>query len=179
MRNVIPTLKYSWLTFKHKWFVFCAGLKTGAPLWRLVIHDWSKLTRAEAPHYGRQFFGDKSDPLGFTYAWNHHQKTNPHHWEYWIPESGHNRGGYQDREPLPMPEHFIREMVADWLGASRAYEGAFPRSMAEWSWLNQNFAKCRLHDDTRRATMRVLSGVFKGEAFPLTLWGLNGDAKAT
>ena len=64
MYNTKPTLKYIWLTVKHKVFVFRAGLRTKAPLWRLIIHDWSKFTPSEAPHYGRQFFGDKSDPEG-------------------------------------------------------------------------------------------------------------------
>jgi len=32
-------MKYFILTLKHKWFVFLAGLKTKAPLWRLIIHD--------------------------------------------------------------------------------------------------------------------------------------------
>lgn len=160
MRNVIPTARYIWLTLKHKWFVFLAGLKTGAPLFRLLIHDWSKFTPAEAPHYGRQFFGDKSDPLGFSYAWNHHQKTNPHHWEYWIPESGHNRGGYNDHEPLPMPESYVREMVADWFGASRAYEGKWPTSRGSWAWLKANLDVIRLHPESRRMVEKVLDEAF-------------------
>lgn len=39
-------MKAHWNYFKyvirHKWFVFIAGLQTGAPLWRLIIHDWTK-----------------------------------------------------------------------------------------------------------------------------------------
>lgn len=160
MRNVIPTAKYIWLTVKHKVFVFRGGLRTGAPIGRLILHDWSKFTPMEAPHYGRQFFGDKSDPLGFSLAWNHHQKTNKHHWEYWIPASGHNRGGYADGEPLPMPDKYVREMVADWLGASRAYEGSWPVDRASWGWLQANINKIRLHRDTRRLVERVLSEIF-------------------
>lgn len=156
-----PTLKYCWLTIKHKWFVFRAGLRTRAPLWRLVIHDWSKFSPLEAPHYGRQFFGDKGDPLGFSYAWNHHQKNNKHHWEYWIPCTGHNRGGYGDNEPLPMPEKYVREMVADWLGASRAYEGRWPESREGWPWLKANLEKLRLHPTTRDRVEAVLSEVMR------------------
>ncbi len=159
MSNFLPTAKYVWLTLKHKYFVFRAGLKTGAPIWRLLIHDYSKLLPSEAPHYGRQFFGDKSDPLGFTYAWNHHQKNNPHHWEYWIPATGHNRGGFQDNAPLPIPEHFIREMIADWLGASRAYEGTFPTSRAEWNWFNKNFDGLKLHPDSKQRALEILAEV--------------------
>lgn len=156
MSNIIPTLRYVWLTCQHKWFVFVAGLRTGAQLWDLVIHDFSKFGRAEAPHYGRQFFGDRSDPLGFARAWAHHQNHNPHHWEYWIPRTGHDRGGFPGGEPLPMPERYAREMVADWLGASRAYEGAWPRSRSEWTWFQKNFEKLRLHPDTRVAVEQAL-----------------------
>ena len=137
MANIIPTLKYLWLTCKHKYFVFKAGRITGAPIWRLVIHDWTKFTPAEAPHYGRQFFGDQSDPEGFSLAWLHHQRNNPHHWEYWVPVTGHNRGGYRDLEPLPMPDWAVREMIADWMGAGRAYEGKWPTS--DWPWLVENW----------------------------------------
>lgn len=157
---MLPTLKYVWLTCKHKWFVFRAGLRTGAPVWRLVIHDWSKFTPQEAPYYGRQFFGDKGDPLGFSYAWNHHQKVNKHHWEYWIPTTGHNRGGYGDGEPLPMPEKYAREMVADWLGASRAYEGSWPASREAWPWLRENLHKIKLHPETRAHVENALAAAF-------------------
>lgn len=160
--NPIPTLKYIWLTCKHKIFVFRAGLRTRAPIWRLLIHDLSKFTRVEAPHYGRQFFGDQGDPLAFSYAWLHHQRSNPHHWEYWIPITGHNRGGYGDLEPLPMPEWAVREMVADWLGASRAYEGRWPEATQTWPWLIQNLDKIknRMHPKTCIMVDHVLSEVF-------------------
>jgi len=157
-----PTLKYIWLTIKHKAFVFRAGLKTKAPIWRLIIHDWSKFTPAEAPHYGKQFFGDQSDPLGFSKAWLHHQHTNPHHWEYWIPVTGHNRGGYGDLKPLPMPSWAVREMIADWIGASRAYEGKWPKSMQEWAWLQSNLTRIleRVHPVTAFEIEYVLEKVF-------------------
>ena len=155
------TLKYIWLTIRHKAFVFRAGLKTKAPIWRLVIHDWTKFTPFEAPYYGRQFFGDKGDPLGFSYAWLHHQRNNPHHWEYWIPITGHNRGGFKDLEALPMPEWAVREMVADWMGASRAYEGVWPRSISEWGWMKENLdsIKERVHKETAVMIDRVLREV--------------------
>ena len=156
------TLQYIWLTIKHKWHVFRAGLKTKAPIWNLIIHDWSKFTPAEAPHYGRQFFGPADDPIGFSMAWLHHQNLNPHHWEYWIPRTGHNRGGYQDGEPLPMPERYVREMVADWLGASRAYEGSYPENILRWKWLNDNWDKIIIHSETRDKLRKVLREYFNG-----------------
>lgn len=201
-------MNYFWLTLKHKWFVFLAGLKTKAPLYNLIVHDWTKLTPAELPHYQRQFFGDKGDPEGFNRAWVHHQNANPHHWEYWISRMAHNRGGdkekvrvcahqpeigpyqifYQDREicevgtwgtlrpgedswewyhdatlieqslkattPLPMPEKYVREMVADWMGAGRAYTGSWDDLP---KWLEQNAEKMILHPKTVVLLWGVLS----------------------
>ena len=165
------TLQYLWLTLRHKAFVFRAGLRTGAPIWRLVTHDWSKFTPAEAPHYGRQFFGAADDPLGFSKAWLHHQHLNPHHWEHWIPVTGHNRGGFSDLEPLPMPMWAVREMVADWMGAGRAYEGAWPDSVRRWDWFQQQWVKVapRMHPLTIRRVERTL-----GDAFGFIL-GPDGD----
>lgn len=135
-------MKYLWLTLKHKWFVLLAGRRTRAPLWRLLIHDWTKLTPMELPHYQRQFFGKTDDPAGFVRCWLHHQNSNPHHWEYWIPRTGHSHCStpYPDNEPIPMPEWAIREMVADWLAAGRAYEGKWP-DVNDWRWLQQNFLR--------------------------------------
>jgi len=142
------SLKYAWLTIKHRWFVLLAGMKIGAPIHRLILHDLSKFSPAELRHYGRQFFGEADDPLGFSYAWLHHQRMNKHHWEAWIPITGHNRGGYADMEPLPMSPGYALEMVADWIGASRAYEGKWPDR--DWPWLKKNFGEIKLHPDTRQ-----------------------------
>ena len=42
---------------KHKWHVLRAGLKLNVSLWRLIIHDWSKLTPIEWFAYTHYFFG--------------------------------------------------------------------------------------------------------------------------
>jgi hypothetical protein len=156
-----PTLRYAWLTLRHKLFVFIAGRRLSVPLWRLVVHDLSKFTPYELPHYGRQFFGDRSDPLGFARAWLHHQNLNDHHWEYWIPRTAHMRSGFPDGEPLPMPEEAVREMVADWVGASRAYDGAWP-TLVDWPWMRTEYPKVRLHPETRALVEAVLEEIQRG-----------------
>ena len=45
-----------------------------------------------------------------------------------------------------MPEHFVREMVADWMGAGRAITGAW--EMVEWYAKNRE--KIKLASQTRR-----------------------------
>ncbi|MBA7619036.1 hypothetical protein ES703_26368 [subsurface metagenome] len=150
-------MRYFFLTIKHKWFVFLAGLKVGVPIWRLITHDLSKFLPSELPHYNRQFFGKADDPEGFIKCWVKHQNRNDHHWEYWIPRTGHNRCNppYKDNEPIEMPEDAIREMVADWLGASRAYEGKWP-TKDSWSWFKNNFHKVRLHKITREKVESIM-----------------------
>lgn len=154
-------LQYAWLTIKHKYFVFVAGRRLGVSTWRLLKHDWTKLMPSELPHYGRQFFGDQSDPFGFIRCWTRHQNRHEHHWEYWIPRTGHNRcePPFPPNVPIPMLEQAVREMVADWIGASRAYEGKWPTRRVKWVWLRQNFAKINLHRDTKELVDQLLDEV--------------------
>lgn len=151
------TWKYFLLTIKHKYFVFLAGLKLKVPLFTLLVHDWTKFLPCELPHYGRQFFGKADQPLRFIQCWLHHQNSNKHHWEYWVPRTGHNRCDppYPDNQPILMPEKYIREMVADWLGASRAYEGKWP-DIREWKWLENNKDRFVLHSETQKILNKVL-----------------------
>jgi hypothetical protein len=60
-----------------------------------------------------------------------------------------------------MPEWAVREMVADWLGASRSYEGFFPPTLEGWKWYQKEKAKLRLHDDTWALLARVLEEYFR------------------
>ena len=145
-------MKYLWVIIKHKCFVLLAGIKIGAPLWRLIIHDWTKLLPCEFPHYSRRFCGDALDPDGFTRAMVRHQNSNPHHWEHWVINSG------VIGHVLSMPDWAIREMAADWIAACRAYEGHWP-TKGDWPWFRTNFDRLILHPDTRhRVTMELVVG---------------------
>lgn len=149
-------MTYALVTIRHKWFVLLAGLRLGVPLWRLLIHDWHKFTPAELSHYNRQFYGDKGDPVGFATAWLHHQNNGAHHWEYWITRSDHSRGGSGAFNGcLPMPEVYVREMVADWMGAARTYS----ISAEVQPWLDENYHKMKLHPLTVERLRRVLSEI--------------------
>jgi hypothetical protein len=154
-------LQYGGYVIRHKWFVFVAGLKTGAPIWRLLIHDWSKLSVAEWGPYVETFYRPLDPSIGrgqgdagveldqrlraerkarFNAAWLHHQHRNPHHWQHWILREDDG-----DTRVLRMPEKFVREMVADWMGAGRAITG-------EWdvaAWYAKNRDKIVLAPATR------------------------------
>ena len=142
-------LKFLWSLLRHKWYVLVAGCKTGVPLWRLIIHDLSKFTPAEFGSYARNFHGDYSQSpndrekvsIDFTYAWLHHENNNPHHWGYWVPRSGR-----QADEALPMPETYVREMIADCMGASKAYTGSWDIAI----WLNKHGPNWKIHSETER-----------------------------
>jgi len=220
-------LLYLRYVLRHKWFVFVAGLFTGAPLWRLIVHDWSKFTPSEWFAYARFFYGKPraENPVysagvadryamdrerrqhAFDVAWLHHQKRNKHHWQYWVlmedsPEGGRYalgtpnnvdysirdctvlgelgrmgevwiRGTYDEvgqaqymtangvvrdanrYRALPMPERYVREMVADWMGAGRAITGKWDAP----AWYEQNKYKMVLHPDARGLVEALLAGL--------------------
>ncbi len=146
---------YASYVARHKWFVLRAGLKTGAPLWRLLIHDWSKLTPAEWGPYVMKFYGTReiSAPslewaggfladvdAAFDAAWLHHQHRNPHHWQHWLLREDDG-----DTKLIEMPEPLVREMVADWMGAGRAITGKWEVE----KWYAENRPKIQLAQATR------------------------------
>lgn len=139
MKKYIDYLKSLLL---HKWYVFVAGRYVGVSIWQLLIHDLSKFSPAEFRTYGRYSSTKEGrESVEFAAAWLHHENHNPHHWGYYIP-----RSGKYANQPLPMPDRYIREMIADWMGAGRLYKG-------HWDivdWLNENFPGFRdkLHSKT-------------------------------
>lgn len=154
-----PHLQYLAYVLRHKWYVLVGGLRLGVPLWRLVIHDWTKFTPAEWKPYVDRFYGPKPPTLGatgyfhnigdheaFDLAWLHHWRNNPHHWQYWLSPP--------DFWPTPMPETYIREMVADWYGAGMAQSK--PDIVG---WYAANKDKIDLHSETREIAERLLDQV--------------------
>jgi hypothetical protein len=160
-------MRAHWAYFKyvcrHKWFVYLACRKYKVSLWRALIHDWTKFTPAEWSPYVHSFYnadGSKKDPktenttlevskLGdaFRLAWNSHQKTNKHHWQYWVLIN--DEDGVM---PLEMPEMYVREMLADWDGAGRAITGKADPA----GWYSRNSQKMIMHDQTRRLVESLL-----------------------
>lgn len=155
---------------RHKWFVFVAGLRTGAPLWRLLIHDWSKFLPSEwgpyvATFYGGWKYADRPAHVvaAFDAAWLHHQHANPHHWQHWVLRE--DSGAVK---LLPMPQHFMREMVADWMGAGRAITGKWEAG----EWYAKNRDKIQIEQQTR---IRV-EGLLSRHAGLKCVWGCNGGS---
>jgi len=86
-------------------------------LYNIFEHDKSKFLGTEWEHLKIKKTKKLkvSEKNGFLNALDHHQKTNPHHSEYW--------GGIEN-----MPNVYIAEMVCDW--AARARE--FGSDIREW-----------------------------------------------
>ena len=143
MKSHIAYLQY---VLRHKWFVFLACRKLGVSLWQAIFHDWTKFRHREWFPYVRFFYtGEPSTKIGkedyrFQVAWLHHQKTNKHHWQYWVL--------INDEEgvtPLIMPINYVMEMIADWDGAGRAINGKSDPA----DWYKRNGGKMILHPVTR------------------------------
>ncbi len=143
-------LRYANYLIRHKYFVFLAGRRTKASLWRLIVHDWSKLTPTEWFPYVEKFYGEGGNQAGFDRAWLHHQHHNPHHWQHWVLKED---GGMT--KLIPMPTVLVREMVADWMGAGRAITGRWEVA----GWYAKNQSKILLHPGTRVLVDEIIEDV--------------------
>jgi hypothetical protein len=160
MRAHLAYLKY---VLRHKWFVFWACLKTGAGIWLGLIHDLSKFLPREWFPYIKQFYnsdGTKkpsirdasgaydpaAQPKEFQEAWLNHQR-NRHHWQAWV-----SIGDGGKLTPILMPKRFLRELIADWMGAGMAQSGKTdPKAFYE-----TNKSKMIFHDQTRQDLEEML-----------------------
>jgi hypothetical protein len=167
-------LQYLLYVLRHKWFVFLACRRLHVPLWRAIIHDWTKFLPSEWFPYVRSFYnpdGSKRETRTddgtldsstvaqeFAAAWLHHQKYNPHHWQYWVVINDED-----GTVALPMPTVYIREMVADWDGAGRAITG----KSDPVGWYRRNGHKMIMHKSTRFVLENILENYY-GARGPFT-----------
>ena len=128
----------------HITYVQEACRKLKVPEEQTIIHDNSKWSAAEFPGYAEHFSGGGAPDL-FSEAWLHHVHHNPHHWQHWIfPDRYTPKGSKVIDGCIKMPERYALEMVADWMGASKAYTGSW--DMTEW--LEKNIPRIDLHPKT-------------------------------
>jgi len=161
MVHDVMYLRYLDYVLKHKWFVFLECIRLGIPF-QGIVHDMSKFRWSEFRDYAFNFYASekaKSDdnwnlygdyhvweliPWGMMYqdkfkiAWMHHQRRNPHHWEYWV---NWERKGYEF--PVPIPKKYLKEMLADWRAMSITQGG----NTAEWYLKNQS--KMLIREESR------------------------------
>ncbi len=146
---------YAESLLEHIAYVQAAGRKLGVCPSQLEVHDQSKWSLFEFPGYARHFKGG-GDPDGFAAAWLHHIHYNPHHWQHWIFPDGYTpKESGVEGGVVEMPRVYALEMVADWMGASRAYTGSW--DMADW--LSTHISKIKVHSATAEYLVNVLDGL--------------------
>lgn len=153
-------LCYFLYVIKHKWFVLIASFKLKSSLWLALKHDMDKFYPSIFIPYAKTFYdsyGRKQfkKSYKFNQAWRKHASTNPHHWEYWEirllhdilmhPSDMYSYKEVVSSSYMKIPEKYVFEMVADWMGAGRAKHG-------KWevlSWYIDNSEKMFFHPKTR------------------------------
>jgi hypothetical protein len=135
--------RYLCYVAKHKWYVFIACWNLGI-IWHGIVHDLSKFRLGEWIAYTEYFYGNKNKfgvKEAFDAAWLKHIHRNPHHWQYWIL-----RCDTDGKKIIPMPEKYVKEMIADWAGAGMAING----EMNPRKWYLENYYNIQLAPKTRR-----------------------------
>ena len=118
---------------KHKYWVFHYAVRLRIPI-RGFFHDFSKFHPTEFFESVIYYTGTSS-PIdeckkvnGYSGAWMHHKGHNKHHYEYW--QDNFDNGGV----PLCMPYKETIEMLCDYLGAGKAYNGRNFTFKKEYEW---------------------------------------------
>ena len=110
----------------------------------IANHDASKNDPVEFNAY-RDYFYDKENHSRsseeFNQAWNHHQKCNPHHWQYWVLVNDVDEPQYQ---PMDIPLKYIAEMLCDWHSAGNHYGNT------AYEWYEKQKDKMILSENTRK-----------------------------
>lgn len=154
-------LKYLRYLARHKWFVFLACCKLGVP-WLGVLHDLSKFLPDEFVAYARYFYGrppgGSPERDAFDRAWLLHIHRNRHHPQFWVL-----RNDTDGVTLLEMPQRYVREMVADWIGAGMAIRGhgweQAPGRTREWWATNNGRSGYRMHKATLAQVERLLENL--------------------
>ena len=149
---------------QHIAYVREAGQRIGVEPALLDVHDFSKWGPEEFPAYAK-YFCSKQDvsPVdaefvsgAFARAWLHHIHHNPHHWQHWIfPDNFSPENSDVEKGVVEMPARYAKEMISDWMGASRIYTGSWDIT----DWLRANMGKIRVHSRTAKYLRDVLSGL--------------------
>ena len=113
---------------------------------QLILHDITKFSKDEWTPYVNRFFRHHDNKSQFYRALCHHYENNPHHWNFWIDPV--------TNKPNDMPTYFIREMLADWMGASRVKTGSYDIT----NWYAKNQTKIKLHPITRIVVESLIPG---------------------
>ena len=116
---------------------------------QIELHDMSKYEDEEFYPYLYHFYPSEAgadDEVAYDRAWNHHQKHNPHHWQYWILQKDSGK-----QVLLDMPENYVIEMLCDWMSFSLKN----PESTA-YKWWMDNQDKMVMSDGTKKLVNKYI-----------------------
>lgn len=104
-------------------------------------HDKSKWGPEEYDAYDKKFYSEEDVTDEFDRAWLHHQKHNPHHWQYWVLPKDDG-----SIKAIEMPEEAVIEMFCDHWSFSWEKGNLYEI----FDWYEENRDKMQLHDKTRK-----------------------------
>ncbi len=117
----------------------------------ILYHDDSKFSSEEFEGYRQYFYtADREikDKEAFLRAWNHHQKSNEHHWEYWVIYKK------EGSVALEIPFIYLIEMLCDWTAMSVKFKNK------PSEWFSKNEYAILLHDNTYNMVKDYLHNTF-------------------
>lgn len=156
--------RYTLRLKEHITYVQEAGKRLNVDPQQLANHDLSKWLAIEFDAYAKYFCSDTDiSPVDapsvsddFARAWLHHIHNNPHHWQYWIfPDNYSPKNSSLENGVMEMPYIYALEMVADWMGASKAYTGSWDMT----DWFVKNAPRIRVHSKTAILLTDILTCV--------------------
>ena len=156
---IIKSIKHFKTISKHKWEVGKMCFKCG--LYKQgLLHDLSKFSRAEFIESVKYYQGTSS-PIdaekkdkGYSYTWLHHKGRNPHHWEYWIDNLG-----TRENKPAEIPYKYVVEMICDWIGAGKVYEGKNWTQKSPLNYYNRFKSERIFHPNTQKLIEKYLNDI--------------------
>lgn len=160
---LINVFKHTMRILKHKYFVFKYCCKLGIP-WQGLLHDLSKFSPTEFIE-SIKYYQDGISPIdvckkknGYSKAWFHHKGHNPHHCEFWTDNYGTNPIAHK------MPDKYVRELIADYIGAAKAYFGEKNFTYAnEREWWEKRRKILLIHPDTEAVITFVFDTLVRFE----------------
>ena len=146
---------------RHRHLVIAHCARAGI-LGQGLLHDLSKYSPTEFIQ-GVRFFDGTHSPTederrchGYSLAWMHHKGRNRHHWEYWTDLDMKTKA----YAPVPMPQKYLAEMVADRIAACKTYQGPAYTDASALAYFERSNEAHLMHADTIRE-LRFLLAMLK------------------
>lgn len=160
---MVKVFKHLRTVLVHKYWVARYCFKFGL-YWQGILHDMSKFNPVEFFESVKYYTGKRS-PIdlckeinGYSNAWFHHRGRNKHHYEFWC--DNFDKGTTCVR----MPWRYATEMVCDYVGAGRAYNGnGFTLEQELRWWTDYKMPICKMHPDTKEYVTELLKVMINKE----------------